>query len=144
MRAPPESFRPIDRCAVLHGQIHDFADLLCLRLGQGAAEHGEILRVDVDQPPVDGAVARHYAVAEDLLLDHAEVVAAVRHKAVKLDKAALIQQQFDPLPRSELALFVLLLDAIFAAAEAGTVLHLPEAGDFVLMGHEFSKVLRAT
>ena len=43
-------------------------------------------------PEGRGVFAR-LTVAENLLIVHAEVVAAVRHKAVKLDKAALVQQQ---------------------------------------------------
>ena len=62
-------------------------------------------------------------------------VAAVGHEAVELDEAALVQQQLDPLPRGQLALRVLLLDAFLAAAQTGAVLHLAQAGDFVLMGH---------
>ncbi len=41
---------------------------------------------------------------------HAEIGAAVGHEHVELFKAALVQQQFHPLPRGQFALGVLRLD----------------------------------
>ena len=55
------------RRAVAHREIHHLADLLGERLGERAAEHGEVLREDVDEPSVDAAVAGDDAVAEELL-----------------------------------------------------------------------------
>src|SRR3546814_16851910 len=66
-----------DRGADLHRLVHDLADLLGVRLRERAAEHREVLAEHEDQPPVDGAVASHHAVAGDFLLLHAEVEAAV-------------------------------------------------------------------
>ena len=60
--------QPDDRRADLHRQVHDLADLLGVGLGQRAAEDGEVLAEDEDQPAVDGAVSGHHAVAEELLL----------------------------------------------------------------------------
>ena len=57
----------------LHGQVHDLADLLGVRLGQRAAEDREVLAEDEHQPSVDGAVAGDDAVAQDALLVEAEV-----------------------------------------------------------------------
>ena len=54
-------------------EIHDLADLLRVRARQRAAEHGEVLREHEDLAAVDRAVAGDHAVAEDLLLLHAEV-----------------------------------------------------------------------
>ena len=52
-----------DRRAVPHREVHDLADLLGVRLGERAAEDGEVLREDVDEPAVDPAVAGDDAVA---------------------------------------------------------------------------------
>ena len=54
-------------CADLHGLIHDLADLLGVRLGQRAAEHGEILAEDKHQSAVDRAVAGDHAVTGTFL-----------------------------------------------------------------------------
>ena len=47
-----------DRRAHAHGQVHDFADFRGVGFGERAAEHGEILREDVDQAAVDAADSR--------------------------------------------------------------------------------------
>jgi hypothetical protein len=78
-------------------------------------------------------VAGDHAVAEDLLLLHAEVGAAVGHEAVELDEAVPVEQRRDALARGELAGFVLLVDAGLAAAEDGLPLELFQAGEGV--GH---------
>src|SRR5581483_8561877 len=105
-----------DRRAVLQRQVLHLGDLLARRLAERAAEHGEVLRVDVDQAPVDPAVAADHGVAQVLLLAEAEVVGAVRHQRVQLFEAALIEQYGEPLARGELAAPVLRLDAALAAA----------------------------
>ena len=55
-----------DRRADLHGQVHDLADLLGVRFRERAAEDGEVLAEDEDEPAVDLAVAGDHAVAEVL------------------------------------------------------------------------------
>ena len=107
------------RRAVSHREIHHLADLLGERFAQRAAEHGEVLREDVDEPAVDAAVARDDAVAVDALLLEPEVVRAVNHEAVELDEAALVEQQVEPLARGELSLLVLRLQPRRSAAELG-------------------------
>ena len=77
-----------DRRADLHREVHHLADLLGVRARERAAEHGEVLREDEDLAAVDGAVAGDDAVAEDLLLLHAEVGAAVGDELVELDEAS--------------------------------------------------------
>jgi hypothetical protein len=66
-------------------------------------------------------VAGHHAVAEDLLILHAEVGAAVGDEPVELDEAARVEQRLDALARGELAGFVLpedgLLFELFEACE---------------------------
>ena len=78
---------------------------------QRAAEDGEVLGEDVDQPAVDPARAGDHAVAGDDLLIEAEVGGAVGDEAVELDEAALVEQQVEPLAGGELALLVLLRHA---------------------------------
>src|SRR5262245_64222300 len=62
------------------------------------------------------APARHHPVADDALLLHAEVLAAVGHEGADLDERPRIEQQLDPLARGEASLLVLLGDALLAAA----------------------------
>ena len=77
--------------------------------------------------PSISAVPGDHAVAEDLLLLHAEVGAAVRHEAVELDERALVEQQVDALARGQLALLVLRGDALRAAAQQGGRAHALQA-----------------
>ena len=63
------------------------ADLARVRLAQGAAEDGEVLREDVDEPPVDPAESADDAVAEDLAVGHAEIGAAVGDEDAQLLEA---------------------------------------------------------
>ena len=90
-----------------------------MRLGERAAEHGEVLGEDVHQPAVDAARAGDDAVAREHLLVEAEVGGAVRDEPVELDEAALVEQEVEPLARGELALLVLLRDAGGAPALLG-------------------------
>ena len=69
------------------------------------------------------------AVAEDLLLLHAEVGAAMRDELVELDEAALVEQGGDALARGQLAGLVVLVDAGLPTGERGLGLHLLEACD---------------
>ena len=67
-----------DRRAVAQREVHHLADLLGVRLGERAAEDGEVLREDVDEAAVDAAVARDDAVAEDAGVAVAEVRPSAR------------------------------------------------------------------
>ena len=107
------------RGADLHRLVHHLADFFGVRLGKSATEHGEVLAEHEHQPAVDHAVARNHAIARDLVVLHAEVDTAVFHKHVPLFKGAFIQQQFQPLTGGQLAFFVLGVDALLAAAQAG-------------------------
>ena len=103
----------------LHGLVHDLADLLGVGLGQRAAEHREVLAEDEYQAAVDHAVAGDHAVARHLVVLHAKVRAAVLHEHVPFFKGAVVQQQLNALAGSQLALFVLGVDALLAPAQAG-------------------------
>ena len=107
------------RRADLHGVVHDLADLLGVGLRERAAEDREVLAEDEDQPPVDGAVAGHHAVARHRLAVHAEVGAAVPLEHVPFLEGIGVEQQLDALAGGELALGVLRVDALLAAAQAG-------------------------
>ena len=111
-----------------------------MRLGQRAAEHGEVLREDVDQPAVDAAVAGDDAVAVELLLLEAEVGRPVRDEPVELDEAAFVEQEVEPLARGELALGVLRLDARGAAALLRLGAAALEEVELVAHGHRRQKL----
>src|SRR6185503_2962354 len=102
-----------------HRLIHQAADLLGVGARQTAAEDGEVLAEDEDRASVDETVAGDDAVAEDALLRHPEVRAAVRHERAGLDERALVDEELDALARRELALLVLLRDGVRAAALEG-------------------------
>ena len=96
-----------DRRAGLHREVHHLADFFRVRLGQGATEHGEVLREHEDRPAVDAAVPGYHSVAQILLVRQAKVARAVRHEAVQLHEGAAVEQCVDPFPRGQLALVVL-------------------------------------
>ena len=105
------------RSAVLHSQIHDLADLLGMRFAQRAAKHGEILAEHIDHPAFDGAPAADHAIAGDDGLGHAEFGRTVSNEHIVFFEAAGIEQYFQPLAGSQLALAVLGVDALLPAAQ---------------------------
>ena len=107
------------RRADLHRHVHDLADLLRVALAQRTAEHGEILRIDIDQPPVDRAAAGNHPVTRDLLFGHAEIGAVVLDVHVELLEAAVVEQHFKPLARGQLALGMLCGNALLTPAQTG-------------------------
>ena len=109
-----------DRRAHLHREVHDLADLLGVGLGEAAAEDREVLGEDVDETPVDAAVAGDDAVARDLLLGHAEVEAAVLDQLVELLEGALVEEELDALAGGELAFPVLALAPLGATPLLGS------------------------
>ncbi len=125
-----------DRRAVLHRQIHDLADLFRVRLAQRAADHGEVLREDVHQAPVDRAVPGDHAVAQDLARQVADVAPALDDEAVQLGERALVQEQLEPLARGQLALGMLRLDALLAAAQTRCVFQVTQRRYLLLVCHK--------
>ena len=105
-----------DRRAVLHGEVHDLADLLSVGLTQRTAENGEVFGHDVDAAAVDGAVARDHAVAEYFRAIHAEILAVVGHEGADLLEAALVQEKGHPFPGGPFPGLVLPGDAALPAA----------------------------
>ena len=105
--------------ALAHREVHDLRDLRRVRFGKRAAENGEVLREDVDEPPVDAAVAGDESVARGPLLFHPEILAVVPDEFVQLLERAFIEQQIDALARAELARFVFAFAALRSAAFFG-------------------------
>src|SRR5699024_2240104 len=97
------------RHARAQGEVHDLGDLLAVHLAQAPAEHGEVLGVDADLAPVDGAVPDDDAVARDLALVEAEARGAVGGVRVELDERARVEQLGDALAGGLLAARVLLV-----------------------------------
>ena len=90
---------PDDRRADLHRGVHHLADFLRMALGQRAAENGEILAKDIDQPSVDRARSGDHAIAGDLLVLHAEIDAVMFDIGVEFFEAALVKQDVEPFAR---------------------------------------------
>jgi hypothetical protein len=108
--------------AHLRGKIHDLDDLRGVCLREGSAEDGEILREDIHQSAFDAAVAGDKSVAVELLLGHAEVVAAVRDQFVGFFEGAVVEQKLDALAGRHLAFFMLAFAALLASAGLGKLI----------------------
>ena len=97
-----------------------FSDLLRVRLGERAAEHGEVLGEHEHGAAVHRAPAGDDAVARHLRrLVHAEIGRAVLDEHVELLEGVLVHQELDALARGQLAAPVLRIDARLPAAEPG-------------------------
>ena len=114
----------------LHALVHDFAYLLRHGFRKRTTVDGEVLRKDVDQAAVDGTAAAHYAIAQILLLLHAEIVAAMEFEHVHFLKRTLIEEEFDAFTCRGFTLGVLLFDGLLAAAQAGLLAKLNKLLDF--------------
>ena len=120
-----------DGRARLHREVHHLADLRRVRLGERAAEDGEVLGEDEDRAPLDPDRAGHDAVARDRVPRrvHAEVAAAVDDERVRLLEGARVAEELDALARGELPGLVLLLQARLAAAEPRRLAQRVEVAD---------------
>src|SRR5579883_1823002 len=85
-------------------------------LGKRAAEDGEVLAEDEDEPPVDGTPAGDDAVARNGLGLHAEIMTTMLDEHVPLLEGAGIEQKLETLARRQLALVMLCLDPARAAS----------------------------
>src|ERR1035441_8737128 len=99
------------------------------------AEHGEVLRKNVDQPALDSPVASDESVAVDLLLRHAEVVATVGDELVGLLERALIEQELHALAGRHFAFFMLPLATLGTSAILGELVPLFQFGHFLFEVH---------
>lgn len=84
---------------------------------------------------MDGSVPGDDAIGQGLILFHAEVGAAVGHEGIEFLEAALVQQLLDALPGRELALVVLLLDALLAPGRPGLLAQVREVEDLSFNAH---------
>ncbi len=137
-----------ERAAALEGQLHHVGDLEGVDLAGGAAEDGEVLAGEVDEPAVDGGGAGDDAVGGDLLAGQAEVDLAVLGEQADLLEAARIDEGVDALAGGELALLLLLGQALGAAALLEALPVLAEVLDqllhrFPLLGHRSPSFLRS-
>ena len=103
---------------------------------QRAAEDGEILAEDINQPPIDRARSGDHAVARDLLVLHAEIDAVMFDIGVEFFEAAFIEQDVEPFARGQLALGVLRVDPLLPAAHLGGIAAAFHFGD--IGGHALS------
>ena len=104
------------RSADAHGVIHDFADLHGIRFGERTAEDGKVLGENENESAIHAAVAGDKPVADDALLRHAEIGAAMGHVLIEFFECAFVAEQFDAFASGELAFLVLALAALGAAA----------------------------
>ncbi len=107
-----------DGGAVLHGDIHDFTDFLCMSLAEAAAEHGEVLREYIHQASVNCAPPGDHAIAEILLLIQTEIGCTVGDKSVYFPERAFVYQEVYPLTGGQPAAIVLGLNAFRTASLA--------------------------
>ncbi len=110
-----------DRRARLQRHVLDLDDLLGVRLGERAAEHGEVLGEGKHRAAVDRAPAGDHAVARDFGPLHAEFGRAVLDEHVELLERALVHEEFEALAGGQFAALVLGLDARLAAAFTGAL-----------------------
>ncbi len=114
---PAGIVEPDHRRAVLHGEVHDFADFLGVGLAERAAEYGEVLAEDVGHAAVDRAPASDDAVARDHGFIHPEIARPVGDEHVVFFKASRIEQDVETFTGGQLALAVLGVDPLLPAAE---------------------------
>ncbi len=127
---------PHQRGADLHRHVHDLADLVAHRPTQAASEHREVLGEDEHGAAVDLAEAGHDCVAPRALVLDAEAARVVADQHVDLLERALVEQQLDPLPGGELALFVLPVDGALAPGVECLLAQPPELLDTLLGPHD--------
>ena len=91
--------------------------------------NGEILCKDEYQTTVDGTATCYDAIAQELLLLHAEIMATVLLEHVVLFERTLVQQHFNTLTGSILTFVVLFLNGFFTTTETGLFALLDELFD---------------
>ena len=84
--------------------------------GKRAAKNGKILRKNINQPAVDGAIAGNHAIAGIFFLFHPKIDRAVRNQHPDLLERAFIHQKMQTLAGGKLSFFMLSFNAGFAAA----------------------------
>ncbi len=127
----PEGSQPVDsflnprttrviqsdyRHAGLDRQVHHPGQLLPMYLGEGTAQHREVLGKQRHTPALDLSEAGDHPITRVSLRVHAEVVVAMCDKRPDLVKASRIKQAIDAFAGGQLALCMLGLDALLTPA----------------------------
>ncbi len=75
-----------------HRQVHDLHDLVGIGPAQCSPENGKVLGENIHQAVVNLAISRHHTIAGYLVLVHIEILGAVGHEFIFLNKSARIKQ----------------------------------------------------
>src|SRR5262249_13945807 len=124
-----------ERAAGFQGPLHHVGDLEGVDLAGRAAQHGEVLAGEVDEPAVDGGGPGDDPVGGGFLAGQAELDLAALGEQAELLEAAGIDEGVDALAGGELALLLLPGEAVGAAALPELLALLAEGRDQVL--HRF-------
>src|SRR5262249_18982301 len=119
-----------DGAPVLHGQVHDLADLLREHLRERAAEHREVLREDEDLAAQDGSVPGDHGVPPGPVVTHPELDLAMTDEAIELDARARVEELLYPLAREQLAALSLTLDVALTRMVARVAAQFLEPAEF--------------
>ena len=106
-----------DGAAGFQRQIEYFADLGGMHFSQRAAKNGEVIRVHIDEAPIDFPIARDDPVAVAGVFLHAEVDATVLNKTINFNKSPRIKQECQAFPNKQLPLLVLFVDLSLSASQ---------------------------
>ncbi len=107
-----------------------------VNLAQAAAEHGEVLRINVDQAPVDSPPTGDHAVSQVFLLIQAEIDGAVLDEGVDLAEGSFVEQQINALSSSQASALVLGFDAFWTSALTALCFELAQFFDLRVITHE--------
>lgn len=105
-----------ERTLHLNRHVHDMTDFFGMILAQRAADDGKILGRRAGCHAADFAESGYDAVARHAPSVHAEIIDSGFNQLSDLNERARIKQQFQPLPRAELARRLLFLHTPCAAA----------------------------
>ncbi|MPM76642.1 hypothetical protein SDC9_123641 [bioreactor metagenome] len=108
-----------DGRAILHGQIHNLADLVCMFLAETASKDGEVLAEDIDSTTVNLSIARHNAITRDGVALKTKTMATMGDQLVEFDKGPFIKKLRDTIARCPLPLRSLLLYGLRSTALLG-------------------------
>src|SRR5438477_2557205 len=104
------------RCAVAHGEIHDFANFLRVGFRKRSTKHGEVLRENINQAAADATEAGYKTIACGALRLHTKIGAMVANEFIEFFESAFIEQQVNSFARGQLAGFVFTFAPLRAAS----------------------------
>jgi hypothetical protein len=85
------------RCADAGGHIHDLDDFGGVGFGERAAEDGEVLGEDKNEPAFDASVSGDESVAVIFLFLHPKICGAVGDEAVGFLEGTFVEQEINAL-----------------------------------------------